>query len=51
MEAISTFMSRNKFVHIFKGYNSKLNSYLKEVETINDKAQAFLDGNINFKKD
>ena len=31
-------MSKNKFVYIVKEYQNKLNSYLKEIETINSQA-------------
>ena len=37
-ETLQQLMHKNKFVFIVKEYQNKLNSYLKEVETINAQA-------------
>eukprot|EP00347_Sterkiella_histriomuscorum_P006209 403353644 len=50
-EQLQNLISKNKFVYIVKEYQNKLNSYLKEIETINTQASQFLQLNVDFKKE
>lgn len=44
-------MSKNKFVYIVKEYQNKLNTYLREIETINAQASQFLESGVDFKSE
>jgi hypothetical protein len=50
-DTLQSLLYKNKFVYIVKEYQNKLNTYLRDIETINNQAGHFLDSKIEFKKE